>query len=735
MKKLITVRVLPVLLLVLFANVSFGQHFSPVWTGNPYNPMNFVIQKATINGTDLVAGDEIAVFDIGNNGKEICVGTTVLTKPITVSSPASFAAGEDEPGGGINGYTQRHKIIFKLWDSHKSKEITSVFPTYNPSFDTVYANLGTALVTSLAGYLNIETSIDSLAACTGNITVPVKVKNLYNIEDFNLILSYGTGYLKYVGYQNVNMNLNGNLTVKDSNGSINISWHSTQPANIDTGSLLELKFMVDTVYVQTTKSLSWDTKNSYYKNSGGTKPGTNFSDGTITIHPLPAIAGSINGSDSLYIGAKNISYNIQKITNATGYVWTLSPAYAGTITKNDTSVIVDFSDTVTGQVVLSVSGTNSCGSGKTSSLTIHLVGNVTASAGANDTICETKVYTLGGSASNYKSVGWKTLGDGVFDDTTLLTATYTSGAGDISAGFVKLVLTAYALLPHGNNAADTMTLSIVHVPIANAGSNDTICENEAYTLNGSAENYTSVVWRTNGDGTFSDSTILDAVYTPGKADKAADSVVLTLIAKAKSNHCQGTMDAMILYLKHAPDKPKTPQGQNSIMEGTDTVSQYTIPAVKYAVSYQWFLDPKEAGDISGTVTTGKVTWNSDYTGTQAYIYVAASNGYCDAVSSDSLKISLSPVGIPQYNTDNNIIIVPNPSHGRITITLKDATDDYNLMIIDLTGKVILQKELKIQGNQFKFSIDMSDSPSGIYYLRFVGNHNTIMKKIMINKSY
>ena len=645
MKKLITIRVLPVLLLVLFANVSFGQHFSPVWTGNPYNPMNFVIQKATINGTDLVAGDEIAVFDIGNNGREICVGATMLTKPITVSSPATFAAGENEAGVDIDGYTSGHKIIFKLWDSHKSKEITAAFPTYNhnPSFDTVYANLGTALVTSLAGYLNIETSIDSLAACTGNITVPVKVKNLYNIEDFNLILNYNTGYLKYIGYQDVNTNLNGNLVIKDNNGSINISWHSTQPANIDTGSLLELKFMVDTVYAQTTKSLSWDTKNSYYKNSGGTKPGTNFSDGTITIQPLPAIAGSINGPDSLYIGANNISYNIKKITNATGYVWTLSPAYAGTITKNDTSVIVDFPDTVTGQVVLSVSGTNSCGSGKTSSLTIHLIGTTTASAGANDKICETKVYQLNGSASNYKSVDWKTLGDGTFDDTASLTAVYTPGTGDISAGSVKLVLTAYALLPHGNNAVDTM----------------------------------------------------------------------------------------ILYLMHAPDKPKTPQGQNSIMEGTDTASQYTIPTVKYAASYQWFLGPKEAGDISGTVTTGKVTWNSAYTGTQAYVYVTVSNRYCLAVSSDSLKISLSPVGIPQHNAGKDILIAPNPSNGNFMITLKDEANDYKLTVMNSTGKVIIQRDLLSGNGQHRFSVNMGYLPAGIYYLRFESKGKVIVKKILM----
>jgi hypothetical protein len=51
------------------------------------------------------------------------------------------------------------------------------------------------------------------------------------------------------------------------------------------------------------------------------------------------------------------------------------------------------------------------------------------------------------------------------------------------------------------------------------------------------------------------------------------------------------------------------------------------------------------------------------------------------------------------------------------------------------GKIVLQKNLKKDNNQHKFSLDLGTFPAGIYYLRFVGNQTVIIKKIMINKLF
>lgn len=78
-------------------------------------------------------------------------------------------------------------------------------------------------------------------------------------------------------------------------------------------------------------------------------------------------------------------------------------------------------------------------------------------------------------------------------------------------------------------------VNVTGLPTAMAG-NDTICcvQVTQIPVNGSASNFSSVLWSTSGDGTFSNATSLNTAYTPGPADKTALSVNLTLQANAQS---------------------------------------------------------------------------------------------------------------------------------------------------------------------------------------------------------
>ena len=60
MKKLITTTIVLVFLLIgLQAQVCF----TPVWSGNGLNQMNFYILGATVNGVNMEVGDKIGIFD------------------------------------------------------------------------------------------------------------------------------------------------------------------------------------------------------------------------------------------------------------------------------------------------------------------------------------------------------------------------------------------------------------------------------------------------------------------------------------------------------------------------------------------------------------------------------------------------------------------------------------------------------------------------------------------------
>jgi hypothetical protein len=179
----------------------------------------------------------------------------------------------------------------------------------------------------------------------------------------------------------------------------------------------------------------------------------------------------------------------------------------------------------------------------------------TVNAGSNDTICEGNTYTLagtmGGSAS---SITWSSSGDGTFDDNTLLAATYTPGATDVSNGTVTLTITSND--PDGSGpcfaVVSSMILKINPEALVNAGIDSVICEGSTYTLAGIiGGSASSASWTTSGTGTFNNSSSLTATYTPSAADISAGSVKLYLTTNDPAGPCPAVTDSMMLTINPA----------------------------------------------------------------------------------------------------------------------------------------------------------------------------------------
>lgn len=90
---------------------------------------------------------------------------------------------------------------------------------------------------------------------------------------------------------------------------------------------------------------------------------------TLTVNQAcgnyPGPAGSITGTNSVCRGQTGVAYNVAAISGATGYIWTL-PTGATIASGNNTNYItVNYSANALSGVI-TVKGTNSCGSGTTS---------------------------------------------------------------------------------------------------------------------------------------------------------------------------------------------------------------------------------------------------------------------------------------------------------------------------------------------------------------------------------
>jgi hypothetical protein len=175
-----------------------------------------------------------------------------------------------------------------------------------------------------------------------------------------------------------------------------------------------------------------------------------------------------------------------------------------------------------------------------------------ADAGSDFVVCEDfpSIVLHGASAENYHEIEWTSSGTGYFDDPNSVNPTYFPSAADISEGSVTLMI--YASNNYGcADASDQMTLSIMSLAQANAGSDIQICAGETAQLNGNASNFYTIAWSSTGTGTFNDTTIQSPVYTPSADDIASGSVTIILTAKGMA-FCPDASSSLELSFFESP---------------------------------------------------------------------------------------------------------------------------------------------------------------------------------------
>ena len=158
----------------------------------------------------------------------------------------------------------------------------------------------------------------------------------------------------------------------------------------------------------------------------------------------------------------------------------------------------------------------------------------------NTNICSGATLSLGTNASQGYSYQWT----GPNGYTSTSQNVVIPNATSINSGIYTLIVSQGGC--PGTPATATVTVSSPPAPIA--GPDITVCETVvSVSLSGTAigaSASTTFSWGTSGTGSFSNLTILNPVYTPSNADKAAGSATLTLTASTLS--CTDVSDALLL---------------------------------------------------------------------------------------------------------------------------------------------------------------------------------------------
>ncbi|MCB0783919.1 MAG: hypothetical protein KDC02_06755, partial [Flavobacteriales bacterium] len=217
---------------------------------------------------------------------------------------------------------------------------------------------------------------------------------------------------------------------------------------------------------------------------------------------------------------------------------------------------------------------------------------------------------------------------------------YTPTAAEVASGSLRLYLTTTG---NGPCAAvtDSVDITFTPAPTANAGTDQTLCANNAVApLNGSFTVATGGIW-SGGAGSFDPSTTnMGADYTPTAAEIAAGSVTLTLTTTGNGN-CLAVTDNVTLTFTDAP----------VVNAGADQSACANNAAVTLAGSVSGATGAVWSGGL-GTFTPAATSVNAVYTPTAAELaagsvtltLTSTGNGSCLPVN-DAMTITFTPAPI------------------------------------------------------------------------------------------
>ena len=286
----------------------------------------------------------------------------------------------------------------------------------------------------------------------------------------------------------------------------------------------------------------------------------------------------------------------------------------------------------------------------------------TVNAGTAQTLCGNNAdANLAGSVTIATGGTWSGGLGNFAPSNNNLTTTYSPTVSEIAAGSITLTLTSTG---NGNCSAvtDNLVINYTASPTADAGTDLTVCANNAdATLNGAVTVAGGGVWL-GGAGTFSPAnSSLTATYTPSASEISAGSVLLTLETTTNGNCTPATDDVLITITQNpivnaGPNLTSCANNPNVNLGGS--IANAT-GGVWSGGAGSYFSSTSDLNAVY-TPTTGEIS-----AGTVNLTLSSTGNGAC-AAGTDVVSISITDAptvnaGSPQSVCGNNADISLNGS--------------------------------------------------------------------------
>ncbi len=149
-------------------------------------------------------------------------------------------------------------------------------------------------------------------------------------------------------------------------------------------------------------------------------------------------------------------------------------------------------------------------------------------------------------------------------------------------------------------------------------------------------------------------------------------------------------------------------------------------------SLQWMVNGNE---ISGQTNNEFISY--DLENDDLVVCNLISSEACaieNSVSSNGVVLAIdscATTNVLQVIDDQKIQLLPNPSDGIFYLKAFDLDGDYTISIVDIAGKIMLQRDINLSNN-FN-NIKLSIANSGIYFVKIYNKSEFSIQRVIINK--
>jgi hypothetical protein len=526
-------------------------------------------------------------------------------------------------------------------------------------------------------------------------------------------------------------------------------------------------------------------------NSVGTSNGSDLSF-TTTNCPLPGAPGAISGPTSGCGNTTGNVYSVAPITNATGYTWAVPPGSVITAGSNTNTITVTFGN-ASGTV--SVYGTNTCGNGTSSTLsvtvnlapvpTINGISSMCVNSGFYYYNTETGMsnYAWGispggtitwGQGTNQIQVTWNASGN------QSVNVNYLNASGCFAASPTVLPVNVTPVPDNAGNITGTGSVcaGITGVPYSVAPINNAVV----------------YVWTLPAGATIASGEWTNSITVDFALDASSGNITVY-----GNNMCGngGISSPFAVSVTPLPGPAGTISGDESVCIG-DMGINYSVAPVANATSYIWALPPgatiasgantnnimidfsetSVSGvlTVTGTNTCGNGTISPDFSVTvnpvppapvitlsgdtlmsdapagnqwyfegneipgangQFYIPTQSGNYTCTVTltgctSTASNQIYVIITSLTEQLRALTLSIYPNPNSGRFTLKIISPSDQMiDLNIINSLGLSVYEKKDINVNGILMEHLDLSSLPSGMYMIRLIYDKSHVTTKVMI----